>query len=64
MISKLSSREREVLSLAVAGYSNQSIAKILVISPHTVKAHLDHITEKLEANSHRHAVSIGAKAGL
>lgn len=57
----LSTREREVLSLAVSGLSNQQIAQELVISVHTVKAHLNHIIEKLDARSSRQAIAIGAR---
>jgi DNA-binding NarL/FixJ family response regulator len=43
----LTGRETEVLKLIVAGYSNEAIAKALVISIATVKTHVRHILEKL-----------------
>ena len=43
----LSPREREVLHWLALGKSNEEIATILAISPHTVKNHLDHIFQKL-----------------
>jgi DNA-binding CsgD family transcriptional regulator len=43
----LTRREREVLGRAAAGRSNAQIADDLVISPLTVKKHLEHIYEKL-----------------
>jgi DNA-binding CsgD family transcriptional regulator len=43
----LTSREREVHHWLAQGKSNDQIARILGISIHTVKNHLDHIFEKL-----------------
>lgn len=45
----LSPREREVLGLLVQGLSNKQIAERLIISPVTVKSHLRHIMDKLDA---------------
>ena len=39
-LSRLSARQREVLRLVVAGYSNAQIAEELVISVNTVKFHV------------------------
>ncbi len=49
----LSEREREVLRLIAQGKTSPEIARILVLSPHTVQTHRDHIMEKL--NLHRKA---------
>ena len=43
----LTEREKELLKLIVAGKSNPEIAKQLIISTHTVKAHLESIYKKL-----------------
>ncbi len=43
----LSSREREVLERIAAGDSNKVIARMLDISPHTVKRHVANILDKL-----------------
>jgi DNA-binding NarL/FixJ family response regulator len=43
----LSAREQEVLTHLVAGRSNREIAEKLVISPHTVARHVEHIYAKL-----------------
>ena len=44
-------REREVLSLVVAGRANKEIARALNISPRTVEIHRAHVMEKMEADS-------------
>ena len=42
-------REREVLGLLAAGRSNKEIARLLDLSPNTVKTHVARLFEKLEA---------------
>ena len=53
----LTSREVEVLRLIVAGASNRAIADRLVISEHTVKAHITNILGKLEVRSRTEAAA-------
>ena len=43
----LSAREQEVLTHVAAGCSNREIAEKLVLSPHTVARHVEHIYAKL-----------------
>jgi DNA-binding CsgD family transcriptional regulator len=43
----LSTRELEVLAHLAAGRSNREIAEVLVVSPHTVARHIEHIYAKL-----------------
>ena len=43
----LSAREREVLMHLAAGRTNRQIAEMLVVSPHTVARHVEHIYTKL-----------------
>jgi len=55
---ELTSREREVLSLIGAGYSNREIADELVIGWGTVKNHVHNILKKLATNSRHEAAAI------
>lgn len=55
---ELTAREREVLSLIGAGYSNREIADELVIGWGTVKNHVHSILKKLETNSRHEAAAI------
>jgi DNA-binding NarL/FixJ family response regulator len=43
----LSARERQVLELLARGHTNKAIAEALVITPSTVKVHVEHILSKL-----------------
>jgi DNA-binding CsgD family transcriptional regulator len=47
----LTSREREVIDLVGAGATNAAVAEALVVSPATVKKHLDNIYAKLGVGS-------------
>jgi LuxR family maltose regulon positive regulatory protein len=53
----LSEREREILRLIAEGRSNQEIAKSLVVAVGTVKTHVHHLLEKLEAESRTQAIA-------
>lgn len=53
----LSEREIEVLQLVAGGLSNQEIAARLVITPGTVKKHLEHIYSKLDVHSRTSAIA-------
>jgi serine/threonine-protein kinase len=46
-LDELTNREREVLALVAEGRSNQAIAKLLVLSPKTVEAHVGRVFAKL-----------------
>jgi len=53
----LTSREREILALAEAGYSNKEIARDLTISCATVKNHMHNILLKLQVTRRGQAVA-------
>jgi len=53
----LSAREIEVLQLIAAGHANSAIADRLVITPGTVKKHLEHIYSKFDVHSRTAAVA-------
>ena len=53
----LTPREREVIALVAAGHTNRETARCLWISPHTVRAHLENIFEKLEVSTRAAAVA-------
>jgi DNA-binding CsgD family transcriptional regulator len=59
----LSAREREVLEWVSVGKSNEVIASILNISPHTVDTHLRRIFRKLESFNRTEAVIAGFQSG-
>jgi PAS domain S-box-containing protein len=60
----LTPRERQVLELASDGRTTLEIAAGLVVSPATVKTHLEHIYEKLEARDRTSAVARALRLGL
>jgi len=53
----LTDREREVLDIVAGGASNAAVAEVLVVSPATVKKHLDNIYAKLGVGSRTAAAS-------
>jgi DNA-binding CsgD family transcriptional regulator len=61
---ELTRRELEVLSMLVDGHSNADIASQLSVAPRTVKAHVEHILEKLEVPSRAAAVGRAFQEGL
>ena len=61
---KLSPREIEVLALIAEGHGNGEIARMLFISPHTVKHHVHTICEKLGVENRVQAAVRAARAGV
>lgn len=63
-VTELTDRELEVLTAMAAGRSNQAIAQLLYLSPHTVRNHVKHVLAKLGAHSRLEAVAVAARLGL
>ena len=63
-MSSLTEREREILALVGEGRSNDEIADHLVISPHTVKTHVNRAMVKLDAHDRAQLVVIAYESGL
>lgn len=61
-LSRLSSREREVLALMAQGYSNKAVADALVIDLKTVESHIARIMTKLDLHQtpdeHRRVLAV------
>jgi DNA-binding NarL/FixJ family response regulator len=53
---KLTAREAQVLALIAAGRTNTQIAKVLVVSPSTVKTHINNIFAKTGVSDRAQAV--------
>jgi len=60
----LTERERDILRYIAQGMSNKEIGLALSISPHTVKAHLRHILDKLGLRSRTQAAAWAERHGL
>ena len=63
-VTALSPRERSVLELVADGRSNKEIARLLVISPETVKSHLENVFAKLAVQRRTQAISLAKDLGL
>jgi DNA-binding NarL/FixJ family response regulator len=63
-LSRLSSREREVLALLGRGWSNAHIGEELFISAHTVRTHVQNILQKLEMHSKLEAATFAMQHEL
>lgn len=64
MVSRLTTREREVLALLAAGGNNQTIADALVISPDTARTHVQHVLGKLGVHSRLAAAAFARQNGI
>jgi DNA-binding NarL/FixJ family response regulator len=61
---RLTERERQVLSLIVAGKSNREIGEILDIKEVSVKSHITQILSRLQVSDRTQAVVVALKRGL
>jgi DNA-binding NarL/FixJ family response regulator len=64
MTAGLSEREVEVLQLVARGLTNKDVARTLNLSQFTVRNHLNHITQKLEATDRTEAIYIALHTGI
>jgi DNA-binding CsgD family transcriptional regulator len=53
----LTDRETEILAWVARGKTNQEIAALLVVSPHTIRKHLEHVFRKLRVHTRTAAVA-------
>ena len=60
----LTAREREVLQLAAEGHTNSQIAKMLSISPKTVKAHRSNLMQKLGLHDRGELIKVAIQRGI
>jgi two-component system NarL family response regulator len=60
----ITSRELEVLELVARGATNSAIARVLEISPNTVRSHVQNIRAKLDAGTRLEAVWIARRRGI
>ena len=60
----LTAKEAEILALLDKGLSNKTIARTLGISHETAKWHVRNVTQKLSANTRKHAVDRARLLGL
>jgi DNA-binding NarL/FixJ family response regulator len=60
----LTNREREVLTLVAAGWTNDEIAQQLVVSPATTKTHINRTMTKLGVRDRAQLVVIAYQTGL
>jgi DNA-binding NarL/FixJ family response regulator len=63
-LDELTEREREMVGLVGEGLSNDEIAQRLVLSPATVKTHINRSMMKLGARDRAHLVVFAYEAGL
>jgi DNA-binding NarL/FixJ family response regulator len=61
---KLSAREVEVLRLMAEGCTNQEIAEKLIVSPTTIKTHVQNILDKLGVSDRTQAAVYAVRCGL
>ncbi len=61
---ELSEREREILDLIASGHKNPEIAKVLYLSPKTVRNHVSNILTKLQVADRAQAIIRAREAGL
>jgi len=64
MRTELTSRELEILSMVVKGLTNKQIGRVLEISSHTVRNHVNSLIEKLDAADRTEAATTAIQRGI
>jgi DNA-binding NarL/FixJ family response regulator len=64
LASQLTPRELDVLCLLADGERGDSIARILKVSPHTARTHIQNILTKLQVHSRLEAVAFALRYGV
>lgn len=62
--SRLTTREFQVLSLVVEGFSAKEIALRLSIAPRTVECHIDHLRTKTQSRNRAQLVAVAVGSGM
>jgi DNA-binding NarL/FixJ family response regulator len=62
--SKLSAREIEILEQLARGRNNEGIAEIFVLSPNTVRTHIQNIIKKMGVHSKLEATTLALQLGI
>jgi DNA-binding NarL/FixJ family response regulator len=62
--SKLSAREIEILEQLARGRSNESMAEVFVLSPNTVRTHIQNIIKKMGVHSKLEATTLALQLGI
>jgi predicted ATPase/DNA-binding CsgD family transcriptional regulator len=63
-VAELTAREREVAVLLARGLTNKEVASKLVVSPGTVRSHVEHILSKLDLRTRAQVAVWAAQHGL
>jgi DNA-binding NarL/FixJ family response regulator len=64
VVAQLSPRELEVVALLAGGHTNREIAETLVVTPSTIKIHVEHILAKLGVSDRTQAAGRAIELGL
>jgi len=64
LLETLTNRERQIMHLAVSGYSNAQIAQRLVISPRTVEVHRAKVMSKLGLRNQAELIRYAIQRGI
>lgn len=60
----LTARQLDILILASKGYSNKEIARMLTLSPETVKSHLSEVYQRFSVSNRLEAIEYARSCGL